>query len=167
MFTEPVLNAMARINAQPIIFALSNPTSKQECTAAEAYAWTDGRGLFASGSPSAPVTINGQTIVTGQANNTYIFPGMGLGIVACGITRVTSTMFLAAAKALAAEVTAERLASGALYPPIHEIRAVSAVIAAAVAEVAYAAGLAGIPRPADLLATISAQMYDPAYPAAE
>jgi len=162
-FTQPVLEAMARLNDRPIVFALSNPTSKAECTAEQAYIWTAGRAIFASGSPFAPVTLAGKTYVPGQGNNAYIFPGVGLGAVACGTRLVTDEMFFAAARALAQQVEEEDLERGLIYPPLTEIREVSAAIAAAVAEVAYRRGLATQPKPADLLEYIEAQMYVPRY----
>jgi malate dehydrogenase (oxaloacetate-decarboxylating)(NADP+) len=162
-FTRPVLEAMARFNKRPIVFALSNPTSKAECTAEEAYAWTQGRAIFASGSPFAPVTIHGKTYVPGQGNNAYIFPGVGLGVIVCGARIVTDEMFFAAAKALAHEVSEADLEQGRIYPPLARIRDVSAVIATAVAEVAYNRGLATKPKPEDLLTHIKSQMYEPKY----
>ena len=162
-FTQPVLAAMARLNEQPIIFALSNPTSKAECTAEQAYSWTEGRAIFASGSPFAPVTLEGKTYVPGQGNNAYIFPGVGLGAIACGARLVTDEMFFAAARALAEQVSESDLARGLIYPPLTEIREVSAGIAVAVAEVAYRRGLAAQPKPADLRAYMEAQMYVPSY----
>jgi malate dehydrogenase (oxaloacetate-decarboxylating)(NADP+) len=163
-FTCPVLEAMARFNERPIVFALSNPTSKAEGTAEEAYAWTQGRAIFASGSPFEPVTIHGKTYVPGQGNNAYIFPGVGLGVIACGARLVTDEMFFAAAKALAQEVSKADLEQGRIYPPLTRIRDVSAVIAASVAEVAYNQGLATKPKPEDLLTYIQSQMYEPKYP---
>ncbi len=158
------MRAMTDNNARPIIFALSNPTSKAECTAEQAYQWSDGRALFACGSPFAPVPAHGKTLVPRQCNNSYIFPGVGLGAIACGATRITDEMFLAAANALAAQVTPEDLEQGSLYPPLANIRTVSAHIAAAVVDVAYRCGLASKPRPADLLEFVGKQMYDPHYP---
>jgi malate dehydrogenase (oxaloacetate-decarboxylating)(NADP+) len=162
-FTRPVLEAMARFNERPIVFALSNPTSKAECTAEEAYAWTQGCAIFASGSPFDPVMIHGETYVPGQGNNAYIFPGVGLGTIACGARLVTDEMFFAAAKALAHEVSEADLEQGRIYPPLTRIRDVSAAIAVAVAEVAYNRGLATKPRPEDMLAYIKSQMYAPKY----
>ena len=162
-FAQPVLEAMAELNARPIVFAMSNPTSKAECTAEQAYAWTQGRVIFASGSPFPPVTFNGQTYVPGQGNNAYVFPGAGLGAIACGARRVTDEMFSAAAKALADKVAPADLAQGRIYPPLEKIRDVSAAIAVAVAEVAYARDLATKPRPKDLVEDIKSQMYQPVY----
>jgi len=163
MFTRPVLEAMARLNARPIVFALSNPTAKQECTAEEAYAWTSGQAIFASGSPSAAQTVNGATVVPGQGNNAYIFPGVGLAIVAYDITRVTDEMFLAAAKALSGQVSAYDLAHGSMYPPLERIRDVSVAIAVAVADVAGRRGLTARPRPEEPLSHIRSHMYEPIY----
>ena len=163
-FTQPVVEATARINERPIVFALSNPTSKSECTAEQAYAWSEGRALFACGSPFDPVTFNGRTYVPRQGNNSYIFPGVGLGVVASGARRVTDDMFLAAARTLARQTGKADLAQGSLYPPLARIRDVSAHIAAAVAEVAYAEKLTTRRRPRDVLAYVRSHMYDPRYP---
>jgi malate dehydrogenase (oxaloacetate-decarboxylating)(NADP+) len=163
-FSQPVIEEMARLNRRPIVFALSNPTSKSECTAEQAYAWSAGQALFACGSPFDPVTIGARTWVPRQGNNSYIFPGVGLGAVAVRAQRVTDEMFLAAAGALAEQVTAADLAQGSLYPPLANVRDVSLQLAVAVAEVAFRQGHAGIDRPADLSAHLRSCMYDPAYP---
>ena len=163
-FTQAVVEAMCALNPRPIIFALSNPTSKSECTAEQAYAWSGGKALFACGSPFAPVTIGTQTWVPRQGNNSYIFPGVGLGTIAVRSRRVTDEMFLAAATALAAQVTQKDLDQGSLFPPLSQVREVSTKLAVAVAEVAFSQGHAGIERPADLRAHVRSCMYDPAYP---
>ena len=162
-FTKEVLADMARINAQPIVFALSNPTSKSECTAQQAYEGTGGKALFACGSPFDPVTLAGRTYVPRQGNNSYIFPGVGLGAIVSCTRRVTDEMFLAAAHTLAAQVSEADLAQGSLYPALARIREVSAAIAASVATIAYERDLAGKPRPADIQADIKSHMYDPRY----
>ena len=163
-FTRPIVEEMARLNARPIVFALSNPTSKSECTAQQAYEWSGGRALFASGSPFDPVTVDGRTYVSRQGNNSYIFPGIGLGAIAVRATRISDAMFLAAARSLADQVSAADLEQGSLYPPLSGVRDVSAHIAAAVAAVAFDERVAAIERPADLLAHVRGQMYDPGYP---
>jgi malate dehydrogenase (oxaloacetate-decarboxylating)(NADP+) len=162
-FSTEVLETMAEINPLPIIFALSNPTSKAECTAEEAYHATQGRALFACGSPFAPVQCNGKTLVPRQGNNAYIFPGLGLGAIACGAKHITDEMFLAAAHTLAASVTPEDLQQGSLLPPLTSVREVSVRIAVAVAEVIFDQGLASKSRPEDLLALVRAHVYDPRY----
>ena len=162
-FTPEVLQTMAQINKLPIVFALSNPTSKAECSAEEAYQHTGGRVLFACGSPYDPVTFNGMTYVPRQGNNSYIFPGVGLGAIASGTRLVTDEMFMAAAHTLANLVSEEDLKQGSLYPALPRIREVSAHIAAAVAEIAYNRGFATGEAPKDLLANVQSQMYDPHY----
>ncbi|MCZ8203329.1 NAD-dependent malic enzyme [Gemmatimonas sp.] len=163
-FTAPVLAAMARHHARPIVMALSNPTSKAECTAREAYATTDGRAIFASGSPFAPVTHKGRTHVPGQGNNAYIFPGVGLGVIVADSSRVTDEMFAAAARTLASTVTEDDLAMGRIYPSLSRIREVSHAIAVEVARLAYERGLARAPMPENLSEAVSAAMYQPVYP---
>ena len=164
LFSEPVLRELVRGTARPIVFALSNPTSKAECTAQQAYEWTDGQAIFASGSPFPPVTFAGKTLVPGQSNNAYIFPGMGLGILASGATHVSDAMFFAAAQALAEQVSDTDLQCGRVFPGQERLRDVAAAVATRVAEVAFSQGLATCSRPADLGAAIKAMMYVPDYP---
>ena len=162
-FTREVLEEMARLNERPIIFALSNPTSKSECPAEEAYRHTGGRALFACGSPFDPVRQNGQTFVPRQGNNSYIFPGVGLGAIVSGAQRITDEMFMSAAHSLAHDVTETDLKQGSLYPALPRIREVSGNIAATVAQVAYQRNLASGEVPRDVAAHVQSQMYDPRY----
>uniref|UniRef100_A0A3N7G5T2 Malic enzyme n=1 Tax=Populus trichocarpa TaxID=3694 RepID=A0A3N7G5T2_POPTR len=141
-FTKEVVEAMASFNVKPIILSLSNPTSQSECTAEEAYTWSQGRVIFASGSPFTPVEYEGKTFVPGQANNAYIFPGFGLGLIMSGAIRSHDEMLLAASEALAAQVTQKNFDKGLIYPPFRNIRKISAEIAAKVAAKAYELGLA-------------------------
>ncbi|MCL7044197.1 hypothetical protein MKW94_019909, partial [Papaver nudicaule] len=128
---------MSSFNEKPIILALSNPTSQSECTAEQAYTWSEGRAIFASGSPFDPVEYDGKVFVPGQANNAYIFPGLGLGLVMSGAIRVHDDMLLAASEALAGQVSQENFEKGLIYPPFTNIRKISAHIAANVAAKAY------------------------------
>ncbi len=162
-FTREIVERMSAINPRPIIFALSNPTSKAECTAEEAYGWSNGRAIFASGSPFPPVDLNGRRHVPGQGNNIYIFPGVGLGALASEAREVTDEMFLAAARTLASLVQPEDLAIGRVYPSLTKIREISVQIAARVAAVAHEAGLARVPRPAHLAQDIRDRMFEPVY----
>jgi malate dehydrogenase (oxaloacetate-decarboxylating)(NADP+) len=162
-FTREMVEEMSRINERPMVFALSNPTSKAECTAEDAYRWSGGKAVFASGSPFDPVELNGKTLVPGQGNNAYIFPGVGLGVVVSQARHVTDEMFAAAARTLAMEVTEEDLAKGRIYPSLAMIREVSLAIAAAVAGVAYDSGLAGASEPEDIPARVREEMFEPVY----
>ncbi len=162
-FTREVVQKMASLHQRPVIFALSNPTSRAECTAEQAYHWSEGRVLFASGSPFEPVHYGERLYRPAQGNNAYIFPGLGLGALASGATRISDKMFLAAAQALAGMVGADDLEDGALYPPLTDIRAVSLAIANAVAEEAWASGLAAGERPTDPWVGIEEAMYNPRY----
>ena len=162
-FTREVLETMAELNAQPIVFALSNPTSQAECTAEEAYRHTGGRALFACGSPFDPLEFNGKTYVPRQGNNSYIFPGIGLGAIASGATAITNEMFMASAHTLAQLVTESDLEQGSLYPALPRIREVSAAIGCAIADIAYRRGIAGKPKPTDVAKDVQSLMFDPRY----
>lgn len=163
-FTKEVIEAVASFNEKPLILALSNPTSQSECTAEEAYTWSKGRAIFASGSPFDPFEYNGKVFVPGQANNAYIFPGFGLGLIISGAIRVHDDMLLAASEALAKQVTEENFEKGLIYPPFSNIRKISANIAANVAAKAYELGVASrLPRPQNLVKYAESCMYTPVY----
>lgn len=162
-FTENVVKLMHKHCPQPIIFALSNPTSKAECTAEEAYQWTGGSAIFASGSPFPAVRIDGRIHVPGQGNNMFIFPGVGLGAVVSGASKITDEMFFTAAKTLAHMVTEEELAAGTIYPDLGKIRQISLAIAAAVCRLAWDDGLAQYPEPEDIREHVRNCMYHADY----
>jgi malate dehydrogenase (oxaloacetate-decarboxylating)(NADP+) len=164
-FNEEIIRTMADINERPIILALSNPTSKAECTAEQAYKFTDGRVIFASGSPFAPVEYKGKRFVPGQGNNAYIFPGVSLGVIAAGVRHISDDVFLLAAKTLANLVTDQDLALGRLYPHQSAIFQASQIIARVVAEDAYKNGTASTyPEPLDKGEFIRSQIYNYKYP---
>lgn len=163
LFNQAVISAMARVNERPIIFPYSNPTSRSECTAEEAYRWSDGRAIFASGSPFPPVEIAGRRFVPGQGNNVYIFPALGMAVFATEATRVTDEMFLVAAQAVAEQVTEENLSVGLIYPPQSRILEASLHVAERVAACIFDQGLAGVKRPDDISALIRSRVYHPSY----
>ncbi len=172
-FTKSIVEAMSEVNEHPIIFALSNPTSKAECTAEQAYTWSHGRAIFASGSPFEPVeyheendgrsTKNVRVFHPRQGNNAYVFPGIGLGALACQARTIPDELFFTAARALAYQIDEQDLEQGSIYPPLDEIRGMSLAIATAVAEKAYELGIAQLERPANLKEYIQSIMYDPSY----
>ncbi len=162
-FTQEIIESMAFINDRPTVFALSNPTSRAECTAEQAYEWSGGNIIFASGSPFSPVIYDGITFIPGQGNNAYVFPGIGLGALACGAKLLTDDIFLIAAKTLSDLVSEDDLNNGTIYPPLTKIRDVSYEIAVAVAEKAYTDGNARINKADDLRKAIKEAMYDPHY----
>ncbi len=162
-FNQGVIEAMARVNQRPIIFPYSNPTSHLECTAEDAYRWSQGRAIFASGSPFPPVRLNGKTFVPGQGNNVYIFPAIGLAVYATHAKRVTDEMFLAAARAVAEKVTQAELDEGLIYPPQSTILSTELYAAERVAEVIFARGLARVPRPQDIAQFVRSQTYKAEY----
>ena len=163
LFNRQVIEAMSQINERPIIFPYSNPTSRSECTAEEAYNWSDGRAVFASGSPFPPIEIAGRKFVPGQGNNVYIFPAMGMAVFATESTRVTQEMFIVAAKAVAEQVSEESLAMGLIYPPQSRILEASLHVARRIAEYIFDKQLARVPRPDDIQAHIRACAYRPVY----
>jgi malate dehydrogenase (oxaloacetate-decarboxylating)(NADP+) len=162
-FTRAVIEQMARNTERPIIFPYSNPTSKSECTAEEAYTWTNGTAIFASGSPFPPVTLNNRTLTPGQGNNVYIFPAMGLAVFATDPKEIPDRAFSVAARTLAAMVTEEEFEKGLIYPPMANIRASSMHVAVAVATYFFDSGLARVERPANIDAYVRSLAWEPEY----
>jgi len=162
-FTKEVIEAMSEVNDIPVIFALSNPTHKAECTAEQAYQWSDGKAIFVSGSPFDPVEYKGQTYVPGQGNNAYIFPGLGLGLLVSKADFVHDDLLIAAAETLAAQLSEEELKTGTLYPSLRNIREVSHAIACAVADIVFEKKWTKKRRPSNMEDRIRKMMYDPRY----
>lgn len=162
-FNQQVIENMCAVNERPVIFPYSNPTSHSECTAEQAYTWSKGKAIFASGSPFAPVTFDGKIYTPGQGNNVYIFPAVGLAIFATEAKRVTDEMFVTAAEAVAEQITEENFANGLIYPLINNILEVSYNVAIKVAEQIFESGLAGIKKPKDVRTFIKSKMYEPKY----
>jgi len=163
LFTKTVIETMTAINDRPIIFPYSNPTSRSECTAEEAYTWSQGKAVFASGSPFPPLTVNGHRLVPGQGNNVYIFPAMGMAVYATEAKLVTDEMFIVAAKAVAEQVDEDSLNAGLIYPPQSKILEASLHVARKIAEHIFDKGLANVERPADVAQLISSKTYRPVY----
>jgi malate dehydrogenase (oxaloacetate-decarboxylating)(NADP+) len=162
-FTRPVVEAMSRVNQRPIVFALSNPTDKAECTPHEAYAWSGGRAIYAAGVQFPPVPVDGHTLVPSQANNLYIFPAVGMAVYATQARRVTDEMFVVAARGVAEQVTDRQLEAGSLYPPQSNILDTELHTAAKIAELIFERGLARVGRPPDVAKFIRQHAYTPAY----
>ncbi|MBS2039719.1 NAD-dependent malic enzyme [bacterium] len=162
-FNQTVVERMSEFNQRPILFALSNPTSRAECTAEQAYLWSQGRAIFSSGSPFAPVRYEGRLLFPGQGNNAYIFPGVGLGVLASRARHVTDSMFSAAARVLASCVEESDLAVSRVYPALSQIRRVSRKIAEEVARVAFAEGLAAGPAPDSIEELVGRAIWEPVY----
>ena len=163
-FTKEVVEAMSRINERPVILALSNPTQHAECTAEQAYTWSNGKAIYAAGVPFQPVQFKGQTFIPGQANNFYIFPAVAMAIYATQAKRVSDEMFIEAAKGVADQVSPELLKQGLLYPLQANILETEIKTAARVAKLVFDSGLATVERPADMEAFIRSHVYTPAYP---
>ena len=162
-FSQKVIENMSSINERPIIFPYSNPTSHSECTAEQAYQWSKGKAIFASGSPFAPVTYQGKTFIPGQGNNVFIFPALGMAIFATEAKRVTDEMLLVASEAVADQIKNEDFEKGLIYPPIKNIREVSKNVAIKVAEEIFRSGLARVKKPKNLEKFIKSKMYEPLY----
>ncbi|PCK08444.1 MAG: NAD-dependent malic enzyme [Alteromonadaceae bacterium] len=163
IFSREIIGAMSALNDDPVIFALSNPTSNAECTAEDVYAWSDGRAIFASGSPFGVVYVDGKMKVPGQGNNAYIFPGLGLGAIACGATEINDDMLIASANILAGMVSQNQIDQGCLYPPLSEIREVSVKIAVKIAELAQEGGHTKTPLSTNFEQELRDSLYDPRY----
>lgn len=162
-FTPKLLKSMAKYNNRPIVFALSNPTSKAECTAEQAYTCTDGRCVFASGSPFDPVKMNGATFYPGQGNNSYIFPAVGFATICCEPSVIETEAFLVAAQALADLVSDSDLQVGRVYPPLSNIFEISFQVACKVADYFYEKGFATYPKPGNLHEYMRSKLYRSAY----
>jgi malate dehydrogenase (oxaloacetate-decarboxylating)(NADP+) len=163
LFNQAVIEAMSEVNERPIIFPYSNPTSRSECTAEEAYRWSNGNAIFASGSPFDPVKFEEKTFIPGQGNNVYIFPAMGMAVLATQSKRVTEEMFIVAAKAVAEQVTQEQLDSGLIYPPQSHILDASLHTASRIAEYIFDNDLARVKKPKDIEKHIRDMAYRPVY----
>ncbi len=166
VFSQDVVREMARHVERPVILPLSNPTSASEAQPGDLLAWTEGRALVATGSPFAPVPLGDRSVRIGQSNNAFIFPGVGLGSLIAGAREVTDEMFVAAARAVAAQVPEAELRDGALFPSTADLRRVTARVAEAVIREAVASGLAATPPP-DVPAAVAAAMWEPVYPPIE
>jgi malate dehydrogenase (oxaloacetate-decarboxylating)(NADP+) len=164
-FTQKVIETMSRINERPVVLALSNPTEHAECTAEQAYTWSKGKAIYAAGVQFAPVHLNGQTFLPGQANNFYIFPAIGMAVFATQASRVTDEMFIEAAYAVADQVKPELLKQGLLYPLQADILETEIETAARVAKLVFDSGLARVERPGDMVSFIRRHVYRPEYPA--
>lgn len=160
-FTKEVIEHMSAINNRPAIFALSNPTSRAECTAEQAYTWSRGNAIFSSGSPFGRFSYQGQEFRPGQGNNAYVFPGIGLGAILSSARVIPDEFFLVAARTLAGLVEKKEIVHGSLYPPLTDLRKISHAIAVRVAEKAYTMALARTRRPEDLKKRVSNFMYNP------
>jgi malic enzyme len=163
-FDEPIIRGMASHVDRPLVMALSNPTSKCEVVPEQALAWSEGRALVATGSPFEPVPFGATTIPISQCNNVYVFPGVGLGAIVAGATKVTDSMFAAAADALAAQVTEPELQRGMLYPPVSELRDITRQIAAAVARAAVDEGVATAEIGTDIFGALDREIWNLDYP---
>lgn len=162
-FNRQVIENMSKVNERPVIFPYSNPLSHSECTAEQAYTWSKGKAIFASGSPFAPVTYNGKTFTPGQGNNVFIFPALGLAVYATEAKRVTDEMFVTAAESVAEQVTQEDFEKGLIYPRVDNILKVSYNVSVKIAEKIFESGLAGIEKPDDIGAFIRSKMYEAKY----
>lgn len=162
-FTQGVIEQMARNTDRPVIFPYSNPTSKSECTAEQAYTWTNGKAIFASGSPFQPVTLGDKVYTPGQGNNVYIFPAMGLAVLAAKPSHIPDKAFSRAARALSALVTPELFDRGLIYPPMSRIRESAMIVATAVAEYFFESGLATVPKPDDVGEYVKSVSWKPEY----